>query len=223
MFYPIGDENVQNGSFPIATYSLISLNIIVFFFEATLREPAISQFINSFGTIPNEIAHGEHLYSVFSSMFLHGGWVHLLGNMVFLWIFADNIEATVGTGKFLTFYLLGGVIAVLSHVLFDLSSSIPMVGASGAIAAVMGAYIVMYPHSRIKVIFILFFFRPFYVPAIFFLGIWIAQQLTSGIGALSQETVVAGVAWWAHIGGFIFGVIAGFYFKSIQKQKFAIA
>lgn len=223
MFYPIGDENVQGGSFPIATYTLISINILVFFFEASLGEPAITNFINNFGAIPSEITSGQNLHSLFTCMFLHGGWAHLIGNMLFLWIFADNIEATIGTPRFTLFYILGGLIAALAHIAFDLDGTIPMVGASGAIAAVMGAYIVMYPQSRIKIIFILFFFRPFYIPALLFLGVWILQQLTSGVGSLAETAETAGVAWWAHIGGFVFGVLAGFYFRRIQTQKFAIA
>jgi membrane associated rhomboid family serine protease len=145
-------------------------------------------------------------------MFLHGGWMHLIGNMLYLWIFADNIEAKVGSIPFVVFYLIGGVIAAGGHILLDQSSMIPMVGASGAISAVMGAYVVMFPKSRIKMIFLVFF-SIFYIPAWAFLGFWFAQQLMSGVSEMGM-TQGGGVAWWAHIGGFVFGLIWGFLFRN---------
>lgn len=149
--------------------------------------------------------------SAVTSLFIHAGWLHLIGNMLFLWVFADNIEATIGNFHFLLFYLIGGLAAHAAHIYFHPYSGIPTVGASGAISAVMGAYLVMFPTSRVRMLFIFFIFR---VPALLFLGFWIWQQWLSGTAALSVETVQsAGVAWWAHIGGFIFGVIAGFYFR----------
>ena len=148
---------------------------------------------------------------------MHGDLMHLGGNMLYLWIFADNIEATVGSWKFTLFYLLGGLFASYAHISLDPSSTIPCVGASGAIAAAMGAYLVMFPKSKIKII-LLIFFRVFYLPAMAVLGIWIAMQLYSGIGGLEflsggEGKDVGGVAYWAHIGGFAIGVVAGFIFK----------
>jgi membrane associated rhomboid family serine protease len=143
-------------------------------------------------------------------MFLHGGWMHLIGNMLFLWIFSDNIEATIGNTKFVLFYLVGGIVAGLVHIYFNLGSEIPAVGASGALSAVLGAYIVMFPRSRVRGYF--FFFRV-NVPAFLFLGFWFYQQSSAGYASLQQSSA-EGIAWWAHIGGFVFGVISGFYFRS---------
>ena len=224
MFYPIGDENVQGGSFPMISYSFIGLNIIVFLIEASLDQTTLENFILTFGAIPSEITRFQDIFTLFTSMFLHGGWMHLIGNMLFLWIFADNIEATIGSFKFTIFYILGGIIAALAHIVLNVDSNIPMVGASGAISAILGSYLVMYPTSRIRVIFLLFFFAPFYLPAFAFLGIWIVEQLVSGMGSLAVQTAdTAGVAWWAHIGGFVFGVLAGFYFRQTHNTKYALA
>ena len=146
-------------------------------------------------------------------MFLHGGWMHLIGNMLFLWIFADNIEATIGNFQFLMFYIAGGVAAAALHVIFNMQSVVPAVGASGAISAVLGAYLIMFPKSKIRIL-VIYFFRSFKVSALIFLGLWIGQQLISGIFSLgASSTQGSGVAWWAHIGGFVFGVLAGLWYK----------
>lgn len=172
---------------------------------------------STFGSIPEEITRGEDFFTLFTSMFLHGGWMHLIGNMLFLWVFADNIEAVVGNVKFLLFYVLGGLAAHFGHIFFNFSSEIPTVGASGAISAVMGAYLVMFPTSRIKVL--VFFITSFRMVAIIFLGFWIIQQVISGLAAISPEAASsAGVAWWAHIGGFVFGVVAGLHFRMQSPQ-----
>ena len=147
--------------------------------------------------------------------------MHLIGNMLFLWVFADNIEATIGNFRFLLFYIFGGIAAVTAHTALNLSSPVPMVGASGAISAVMGAYLVMYPASRIKV---LFFVIPFHVPAFIFLGLWILEQTINGVGDLDFVTAsTSGVAWWAHIGGFAYGLIAGLYFRMTGRLKYEVA
>lgn len=233
MIFPIGDTNVKGGYKPIVSYSLILINVALFILQSTTPGNLVCEF----ATIPQDIVHGDHLYTMFSSMFLHGDWMHLLGNMLFLWIFADNIEAIVGSSKFIVFYLLGGLISSGVHIFFDLSTAaeiagqccipcasttidcagftqmcagyIPVLGASGAISAVMGAYIVMFPKSRIKM---LFFITTFYIPAIFFLGLWFVEQLISGVGSLAPVSGISGggVAWWAHIGGFVFGLIYGY-------------
>jgi membrane associated rhomboid family serine protease len=218
MFFPIGDENVRGGTFPLFSYSFIALNILIFLFEISLTPGALSSLFQDYGAVPNEIVRGEDFHSLLTSMFLHGGWMHLIGNMLFLWVFADNIEATVGNTRFFIFYLLGGFAAAFAHIFFNLDSPIPMVGASGAISAVMGAYLVMYPASKIKVLFFIF---PFRVPAFIFLGLWIFEQTINGVGDLEVATAsTSGVAWWAHIGGFAFGLLSGFIFRAAGHLKY---
>ena len=207
MFFPIGDDQVKGGHFPALSYAFIALNIAVFLYQLQFPDALVGEF----GSVPAETVRGENLLTLFTSMFLHGGWAHLIGNMIFLWVFADNIEATIGSTRFLIFYLLGGLAAHAAHIYFNWYSTVPTIGASGAIAAVMGAYLVMFPTSRIKV---WFFFLIFRMPAIFFLGFWIAMQWMNGTAALEVNTAqTGGTAWWAHIGGFAFGVLAGFYFR----------
>lgn len=216
MFIPIGDDNIKGGHYPLFSYSLIVLNVLVFVYEASLAPEALERFIFNYGAIPAEIEKGQYLYTLFTSMFLHGGIMHLVGNMLFLWIFADNIEATIGNFRFLIFYLLGGLAAHAAHLYFNPGSEIPTVGASGAISAVMGAYLVMFPRSQIKVLLLFFFIR---ISAFIFLGLWIAQQVMAGTAELQVPTAqTAGVAYWAHIGGFAFGVLMGFYYRNRYKR-----
>lgn len=220
MFFPIGDDQVQGGNKPIFSYSLILVNVLVFFYELSLGQDLSNIFVSQYGAIPFEILGGEDVYTLITCMFLHGGWMHLIGNMLFLWVFADNIEAVIGTVNFIIFYILGGIAASVIHIFFNPYSEIPMIGASGAISAIMGTYLIMFPASRIKVL-ILIFFTVVYVPALFFLGIWIVQQMIAGVGSLNptaEESV--GVAWWAHIGGFAFGVIAGFIARKQYRHKY---
>ncbi|MCG8329138.1 MAG: rhomboid family intramembrane serine protease [Chitinophagales bacterium] len=207
MLFPIGDDQVKGGHFPLFSYAFIVLNILIFIQQ--IRYP--DMLVGAFGSIPVQTLNGENLYTLITSMFLHGGLMHLVGNMLFLWVFADNIEATIGNGRFLMFYLLGGLAAHAGHIYYNPSSIVPTIGASGAISAVMGAYLIMFPTSRVKMWFFFFIFR---IPAVLFLGFWIFMQWNSGTAAL--ETIDAntgGTAWWAHIGGFAFGVIAGLYFR----------
>ena len=220
MFFPIGDDQVQGGAKPLFSYTLILINVLVFGYEIMLTPDQSEMMVTTYGAIPQEIIQGKDMYTLLSCMFLHGGWMHLIGNMLFLWVFADNIEAVVGTFNFMIFYIIGGVAASAIHIFFNPYSEVPMVGASGAISAVMGAYLIMFPSSRIKVL-ILIFFTTTYVPALFFLGIWIVQQLVAGVGSLNPTTAEsAGVAWWAHIGGFIFGVVAGFIARKQYKDQY---
>ena len=213
MIFPIGDDNIERGHWPLFSYALMIINIGVFIFQSGMAEGDYASFVYDYGVIPHEIIRGIDLTTLFTSVFLHGSWLHLAGNMLYLWIFADNIEATVGNLRFLVFYLLGGLIAGLAHVLIDPASGIPTIGASGAISAVMGAYIVMFPNSRVKMLFILFL-SVFYIPSWLFLGFWFIQQTISGMGALGlSATNGGGVAWWAHIGGFVFGLAAGWRFR----------
>lgn len=217
MIFPVGDDQVKGGKFPFVSYLLIALNTLVFIYEIVLPTPTLESFMMSYGSIPANIVHGQELYTLLTSMFLHGGWMHLIGNMVFLWVFADNIEAVIGAGKFALFYLIGGIIAALAHAFTATYSLVPMVGASGAIAAVLGAYIIMFPGSQVK-LFIIIFLRTAKVPALFFLGFWIIQQLFNGYATLSPDAAESSsVAWWAHIGGFAFGVIMGFIYRPLLK------
>ncbi len=206
MIFPVGDDQVKGGYFPLFSYSFIVLNILVF----VLQFQSGDMLLGSFASVPAEITSGEAWYTLITSMFLHGGFAHIFGNMLFLWVFADNIEATIGNFRFLLFYLVGGLMAHAGHIYFNPGSMIPTVGASGAISAVMGAYLVMFPKSRIK---LWFFFLIFRVPAFLFLGIWIWMQWSSGWASLKVEQSGGGTAWWAHIGGFIFGVVAGIYYR----------
>ncbi len=220
MIFPIGDDQVHGGDRPIFSYTLIAANIVVFVAMLMMIPPEeINGFYMTYGSIPGEIVRGQDWWTLGSSMFLHGGMMHLIGNMLFLWVFADNIEATIGPWRFLVFYLLGGLIAGVAHTLFNPESIVPAVGASGAISAVLGAYLVMFPGSRIKVL-ILIFFTSASVPAFLFLGFWIVQQMISGVGSISTVDLdTGGVAWWAHIGGFVFGFLAGFYFRTLLKRR----
>ena len=163
----------------------------------------------TYGCIPAEIESGQDYYTLLTSMFLHGSWMHLIGNMLYMYIFSDNIEASINHLPFVIFYTLGGVVAGLCHIYFNPGSAIPAVGASGALSAVMGAYIVMFPKSNIKGF--LFFFR-MSIPAFLFLGFWFYQQSSAGYQSLGDTS--GGIAWWAHIGGFVFGVLAGFLFRT---------
>lgn len=206
MLFPIGDDQVKGGHFPLVCYGFIVLNIIIFFMQT--NSPGGLQ---EYAAIPTQIVQGRDLHTLLTSMFLHGGLMHLLGNMLFLWVFGDNIEATIGSFRFLLFYLMGGLIAHAAHIYFNINSPIPTVGASGAISAVMGAYLVMFPTSRVKMLFIIFTFR---VPAILFLGFWIWMQSSNGLASLEfVDQNTGGVAWWAHIGGFAYGVVAGLYYR----------
>lgn len=207
MIFPIGDDNIKGGYFPLFSYLFLSLNVLVFIYQVQLNETERFLLVENFGAIPLKTWQGVGYETLFTSMFLHGGIFHLMGNMLFLWIFADNIEATIGNFWFLVFYLAGGLFAYIFHFLFNPFSEIPIVGASGAISAVMGAYLVMFPKSRIKMFF---FFLTFRIPAFLFLMFWIVQQWLDSQGFKGDQ---GGIAYFAHIGGFVFGVLTGFFLK----------
>lgn len=212
MLFPIGDDQVRGGYTPWVSYSFIAINVAVFLLEVNMPPDQLEAFIFQYGSIPAETTRGEDLFTLFTSMFLHGGWLHLIGNMLFLWVFADNIEAVIGNMRFFIFYFLGGLAAHAAHIYFNWDIVIPTVGASGAISAVLGAYLVMFPASRVKMLFLIFTFR---IPAFLFLGFWIWQQWASGTASLKVTTAeTEAVAWWAHIGGFVFGVVAGLYYRT---------
>ncbi len=221
---PIGDDNVKGARPPLVNYALIAINVLVFLYESTLAPGALQEFFNQWAVQPVEILAGQQLITLLTSMFLHGGWLHLIGNMVFLAVFGDNIEAVLGHIGYLIFYLAGGLAATAAHILFNLDSVIPSLGASGAIAAVMGAYVVMFPRSRVHaLIFFGFFVRITRVSALLFLGIWFVTQLFSGVAGLGAQTAqTSGVAFWAHIGGFVFGLAAGFLLRGMARNRAAV-
>jgi membrane associated rhomboid family serine protease len=219
MIFPIGDDQVQGGYPPVFSYSFIVVNIAIFSWMLfSLDTEGIAGFYKVYGSVPVEAMEKERLWTLLTAMFLHGGIIHLVGNMIFLWVFADNIEATIGNTRFVLFYLMGGVLASVAHIWFNPLSEVPAIGASGAISAVLGAYMILFPASRIRVFIVILLSRAT-LPAFLFLGIWIAQQLVAGIGTLGHvELDSGGVAWWAHIGGFAYGVVAGFYFRMTRPK-----
>ena len=196
---------IPSRTFPFFTISFIVLNSIAFLFEQSLSEPALEQFVHIYGVVPARLDG----MSVFTSMFLHAGWLHFLGNMLFLWIFGDNVEDRVGHVRFVVFYLLCGVAAVAAHVYMNPTSRIPTVGASGAIAGVMGGYFVLYPNSRVLALVPLFIiWEIIEVPAVLFLGLWFLMQFFYGVGSMAVRpgAEAGGVAFWAHIAGFLAGM-----------------
>ena len=205
---PIRDE-IPTRRVPVINYLLIAANILVFVVQ-WLAGPYQESLVYQFALIPANLTSGLNLgdiTDIFTGMFMHAGILHLGGNMLYLWIFGDNVEDSMGAGKYLSFYLVGGGVASLTHILTNPGSQIPTVGASGAIAAVLGAYLVLYPQSRVLTIIPLgFFLRMTLVPASIVLGLWFVLQLFSGFLSLGGPDV-GGVAFWAHIGGFVAGVV----------------
>ncbi len=208
---PIRDT-IPSQSFPAVTVGLICVNAIVFIVELNLDPRGLDQLFRLWGIVPLRFTHPRldvNYLTLLSSIFLHGGWMHVIGNMWSLWIFGDNVEDRMGRVGFLTFYILSGLAAGIVHIATNPTSPVPTVGASGAIAGVMGAYLLLFPYSRVVTIIPIFiFFQLIEVPAIIFLGIWFAIQLFSGTVSLATSGPNAGgVAWWAHIGGFVIGVL----------------
>jgi len=203
--FPLADV-IPSRTTPVVTVSLIAINALAFLFQLTLSDDELQQFVQQYGVVPAYFSW----VSVITSMFLHGGWLHFLGNMLYLWIFGDNVEDRMGHGWYLIFYLLCGTAAAVGQAITQPYSLIPMIGASGAIAGVMGAYFVLFPHSRVlTVVFILLFVDIIEIPAIFFLGIWFLMQFFSGVGSLGSGSASGGVAFWAHVAGFATGAGIG--------------
>jgi membrane associated rhomboid family serine protease len=212
--FPIGDENAGTLIKPYVNWSLIAICVAVFIYEFVLPPPQLNALFYSFGVIPADIVQLQNLYTLFTSMFLHGGFWHLAGNMLFLFVFGDNIEDAMGHVSYLLFYLLTGIAASGLQIAFDPTSTIPLIGASGAISGVMGAYIVLFPHGRIRTIVIFGFFgQAILVPAWIMIGFWFLLQLFSGFMTLGVGGDGGGVAFWAHVGGFIAGAILVFLFR----------
>jgi len=226
---PLGDENHDRLRRPAVTTFLVAVNIIVFLYELTLDQDgsrSITRFVMSWGVVPREYALHTDLpptiplpfwTTILTSMFLHGGWMHLLGNMLYLWVFGDNVEDRFGRLGFLAFYLIAGTAGALAQIAVDPGSTLPSIGASGAISGVLGAYLVLFPHKRVRV---LVFFFITEIPALFVIGLWAITQLVAGVGALgvrAEET--GGVAYMAHIGGFATGVIIALLFRKVLVQR----
>lgn len=212
---PIGDDRLMNARLPLLNWLLIICNVWVFLYEIKMPEPDFEVFLSQYAVIPSHILQFHNLSSLFTSMFLHGGWLHLLGNMLFLGIFGRNIETVLGHAGYLLFYLFGGIVSALVHVYFNYISDVPTMGASGAISAVMGAYLVMFPRARVRMLIPIFiFFTTIRVSAWIFLGVWILIQLLNGNAAQhGYATADTSVAWFAHIGGFAYGFVMGLIFK----------
>lgn len=214
---------------PIMTWTLILINILVFFYELSLSPMEREIFFRHWGFVPAKffdnyfaVLLGESVYhkylTLVTHLFIHGGWLHILGNMWTLWIFGDNVEDRLGPFRFLFFYLLCGILATLTHAIIYKNSVIPVVGASGAISGVMGSYFIMYPLARILVVFPIFFFPIFFeIPAFLYLGYWFLIQFYSGLFSLALPTSFGGVAWFAHLGGFLVGALTCKFF--IKKKR----
>ncbi len=219
---PLNDNNPTQLR-PFVTYSLIVLNVVIFLYELSLSSAALEDFFQRHGMVPSELTASlgtgdfnqiwPQLMTLVTSQFLHGGFLHLAGNMLFLWVFGNNIEDQLGHGRFIIFYLLCGSLAGLTQWFFASGSDLPSIGASGAIAGVLGAYILRFPKAKILTLLPLgFFFFAVRIPAVFFLGFWFLQQALYGLASLDAPANVGmagGIAYWAHAGGFVFGIILG--------------
>jgi membrane associated rhomboid family serine protease len=207
---PLSDASRRPCSFPIINLLLIATNVVVFALELVVGDAFISRWV----FVPANLVAGRDWITVITAMFMHGGWLHIGGNMLFLWVFGPEIEDVMGPVRYLLFYLLGGIAATLAQVAMDPTSTIPNLGASGAIASVMGAFLITYPRDQIRtILFIGWFVRITVVPAVLLVGLWILLQVVSQVGVVTQGDVGGGVAYMAHIGGFIFGAIAARLFE----------
>ena len=225
---PLKDD-IPSESTPFVNYGLIVLNFLVFFYELALSPKALHLFIFNFGFVPLKFSQAltcascpllEAVFPIFSSMFIHGGWFHLLGNMLFLYIFGDNVEDALGHLKYFIFYVLSGFAAAIFQYLVHPFSSVPMIGASGAIAGVLGAYFILYPYARVFTLVFLFFFIDIIpIPAFFFLILWFFIQFLNGSASLAMPGA-GGVAWWAHIGGFLAGMAMVLLFRKKARPRY---
>jgi membrane associated rhomboid family serine protease len=212
--FPVGDDQVAGGPPKLVTVALIALNVLAFLLELGQgSEGALQSFIQAWGVVPREYTTGHDIApliplpfwsTLLTSMFLHGGWMHLGGNMLYLWIFGDNLEKVMGNARFLLFYLVCGIAAGLAHIVFSGGSTVPTVGASGAISGILGGYMVLFPRNRVRV---LTRGGIMAVPAFVMLGFWIVIQLISGFGSIATTADTGGVAYLAHVGGFLAGLL----------------
>lgn len=214
---PLGDVSRRPVRFPIVTLSIILVNGFVFMQELVNGDA----FVMQWAMVPAQISSGQHLLTVFTSMFLHGSWSHILGNMLFLWVFGPEIEDAMNPGRYLAFYLIGGVVANLAQVIMASGAAVPTLGASGAIAAVMGAFLITYPRDKIRTVLLIgFFFTVTFVPAFLLIGLWFLIQLLS-VGAVTTAAggATGGVAYAAHVGGILFGAITARLFEDPNRLE----
>jgi len=211
---PLGDSSRRPASTPFVAASIVAVNILAFLWELGAGDAAIMRW----AVVPAQVSHGAHLETVLTAMFLHGGFMHILGNMLFLWAFAPAIEDAMGHGRFLVFYLLGGIAATAAQVVLNPASTVPNLGASGAIAAVMGAFLVTYPKDEIKVVYFFgWFYHVGYMPAFLLVGLWLATQVLNQVGALVAVDQ-GGIAYAAHVGGALFGMATGHLFEPRESH-----
>ena len=215
--FPLRDV-IPSRTTPVVTILIIVLNVLAFFYEQSFDQQGLEVFLRTWGFVPAVFAWP----TIFTSMFLHGGLWHLAGNMWSFWIFGDNVEDRLGHGRYVGFYLLCGVIAAVAHALSEPGSLVPTIGASGAIAGIMGAYFVLYPRSRVlTLIFLIFYIDVVEIPAVVFLGFWFLMQLVSGVGALADATgqAAGGIAFWAHVAGFVAGAaLVKLFAKPVEDE-----
>ena len=212
--FPIGDDDTSRRTTPLVTYALIALNLLFFFVELNGGDP----FIQQWSVVPRRLLANPatDFPTIFTSMFMHAGWLHLGGNMLYLWIFGDNVEDSFGHLKFLVFYLICGIAATAAQLAFSASSNVPNLGASGAIAGVLGAYILLFPRGQVRV---LMGRGVIPMPALVVIGLWIVLQFVSGIGSISNSAQTGGVAYMAHIGGFVAGFVLTFLFRATGLRQ----
>jgi len=209
---PLGDASRRPASFPIATSTIIVVNVVVFVMELMNGDA----FVSKWAEVPATIVAGHHWITILTAMFMHGGWMHIIGNMVFLWAFGPEIEDAMGVPKYLAFYLLSGLAASLAQTAVIPHSTIPNLGASGAIAGVMGAFLVTYPRDKIRTVLLLgWFSRIAFIPAALLIGLWFLIQIFNQVGAVA-DVQGGGVAYAAHVGGFIFGAVTGRIFEGFR-------
>ncbi len=212
---PLGDASRRPLRFPIVTTLIITVNVFVFLLELAGGDA----FITRWSLVPADISAGRNWITILTAMFMHAGWAHILGNMLFFWVFGPEIEDVMGGLRYLAFYLLSGVAATAAQILIAPTSTVPNLGASGAIAGVMGAFLITYPRDRIRtVLFLGWFVQVTFIPAIVLVGFWFLTQLFSEVGALAQVQS-GGVAYMAHVGGFIFGAVTARIFESRQRRQ----
>ncbi|MGM0420422.1 MAG: rhomboid family intramembrane serine protease [Bacillota bacterium] len=212
-------DNVPRKKTPVITVIIIVINVLIFIFQATMGPNVLREFIYTYGLTPQLFINDltGNIYTPLTSMFLHGGIVHLVGNMWILALFGDNVEDRMGSFSYLSFYLLSGLVAGFVQLFFNAGSSLPTIGASGAVAGIMAAYVFLFPLARVVTLIPIFFF-PYIVslPALVFIGIWLLTQIYYGTAVIAFQGAAGGVAWWAHIGGFVFGAI--FYRFFLRKK-----
>ncbi len=210
---PLDDASRRPMRVPVVTFLIIAVNAVVFVMELIGGD----NFILRWSLVPADILAGKHLETILTSMFLHEGWEHIIGNMVFFWAFGPEIEDSMGSGRYLVFYLLGGLAATFAQIIVDPTSTVPNLGASGAIAAVMGAFLVTYPRDQIRTLVVFgWWARVTFVPAAVLVGLWAVSQLFSGVGSL-MTTDTSSVAYWAHIGGFTYGALTCRLFENQDR------